>query len=220
MTDARRPAAGAAVREFGTALVLLVVGSGGALLLTGRTWQTIRVPRSRPLADVVVHATGRSLSGALVGLAVVALTGVAAVLATRGQVRRFVGMVLLIDGVALAVVATTLMRRVSDARALQIVADSRSGIGTDSGAVSVQSHPVWAAACAGAAVAVILGAALIAARGHRWSEMSARYEAPASREVTAGTDSLEPAVASIGPVSDARIWDALDRGQDPTGHDD
>jgi hypothetical protein len=55
-------------------------------------------------------------------------------------------------------------------------------------------------AAAGALLA--LTGALVGARGARWPALGARYDAPA------------------GPPSDADLWRAMDRGEDPTaGHD-
>src|SRR5579875_3882920 len=86
---------------FALALLLDLVGAGGALLLATRDWQTITTPRPSPLHADVLHITGRTVDTAPTALALVALAGVVAVLATRGIVRRVVGVVLALAGVGL-----------------------------------------------------------------------------------------------------------------------
>ena len=67
---------------------------------------------------------------------------------------------------------------------------------------AVQEHPVWRLLVIAGALPVLAAGAAAVARGARWSEMSARYEAPG-------------AVREKDP--DVALWDALDQGEDPTG---
>ena len=62
--------------------------------------------------------------------------------------------------------------------------------------------------------AVLLGSLLVLAagllvvvRGRAWPALGRRYEAPAARPVPAPT---------VGPTGDRDVWEALDRGEDPT----
>jgi hypothetical protein len=48
-------------RRFGAALGLVALGGAGALLTSGRAWQTVTASRPRPFADVVVSVGGRTL---------------------------------------------------------------------------------------------------------------------------------------------------------------
>jgi hypothetical protein len=50
---------------------------------------------------------------------------------------------------------------------------------------------------------VLAAGVLTVARGRRWAGMSAAYRTPAAR-------------AEVAPVTDKGVWDALDRGEDPT----
>src|SRR4051812_39543684 len=86
---------------FAAALLLDLVGAAGALLVATRHWQTITTPRPAPLHDDVLGLSGRTVDAAPTALALVALAGVVAVLATRGVVRRVVGGVLTLAGLAL-----------------------------------------------------------------------------------------------------------------------
>jgi uncharacterized membrane protein (TIGR02234 family) len=73
--------------------------------------------------------------------------------------------------------------------------------------VAVTHRPLLATA--GAAVTALAGT-VVTARGRRWAALSRRYETPATRD-QAAVDDPAPATAP-GP----ELWDALDRGEDPT----
>ena len=60
----------------------------------------------------------------------------------------------------------------------------------------------WAVVVVVAGLLVALGGALTLARGRSWSGMGSSYEAPAAK--------------AQDPVGDKGVWDALDRGDDPT----
>jgi hypothetical protein len=158
----------------------------------------------------------------LVGLALAALAGAGALLATRGTVRRVLGGLLALAGAALA--ATAVLARTG-------LDPGRAGAGA----------MVWPAACV-LGGAMIIAAGLTAARhGHRWPAMGSRYERgrvpPPPADVGAGAGPLAaagrnrgetpgeivgagPAPAEIAspvePVDTRAAWEALDRGEDPT----
>lgn len=189
-------------RMFGIALATDLVGSAGALLLAGRTWQSVVVPRRRPFDDDVLHLSGRTLDGAVTGLALVALAGIVAVLATKGVARRIVGVSIALSGVLLGWRAMSGLERISASRALSFVTGARGSVGVDSSSVPrVSTEPAWPILTAGAAVLVVAAGVLVALRGAGWSAMSSRYEAPA---------------AASRPQGDEAMWSALDRGDDPT----
>ena len=77
---------------------------------------------------------------------------------------------------------------------------------TESGAVSPDAGSGGVSRDAGSGAAP----AGVTARGRRWPAMGARYErsATADRPAPAGADR---------PRAPAEIWDAIDRGTDPTG---
>lgn len=192
--------------RFVGALGLIVLGGAGALLASGRAWQTVTVPRPRPFADAVVDASGRTLEPAVAALGVVALAGVVAVLATRGIVRRIVGGLLVAAAIGLAWAAVAGLQAVSAARARSLVTDARTAAGLDPArAPHVAVHAVWPGLVLLCALAVLLGAAAVTAWGHRGLALSSRYEAPAAR-----------ANAEAQRTSSA-LWSDLDRGHDPTG---
>ncbi len=66
----------------------------------------------------------------------------------------------------------------------------------------VHSLPAWRVVTIVAAVPITLSGLVAAVRGNHWSVMSAKYDAP-------GTPRQQD--------PDVALWDALDRGDDPTG---
>jgi uncharacterized membrane protein (TIGR02234 family) len=190
--------------EFGLALVLDLVGAAGALLVALRTWQVVRTPRARPLPDDLLNLSGRTVDSASTALALVALAGVVAVLATRGLPRRIVGAVLALAGVGLVWRSLASGGAVSSSRARSLVEEHHKTVTVDAGVVPhVAVHEIWPVLSLICGVLVVAAGALIAARGHRWQGMSARYEAQPARE-----DNPTKAAAAL--------WSALDRGEDPT----
>jgi hypothetical protein len=185
--------------RLGGALGLVLLGGAGALLASGRAWQTVTAPRARPFTDEVVNVSGRTLEPAIAALAVVALAGVVAVLATRGIARRFVGVALAGVAIAMAWPAVAGLRSVSAQRARSLVSDARTAAGLDPARPPrVAVHLVWPALTLLCVLAVFVGGIAVALWGHRWLVMSARYEAPAPQR------------------THATLWSDLDRGHDPT----
>jgi uncharacterized membrane protein (TIGR02234 family) len=190
-------------REFALALGLDVVGAGLALLFALREWQTVSTARAGRAPDVL-GLSGRTVDSASTAIALVALAGVVAVLATRGVLRRLVGALILLAGAGLVWRAATALSPVGAARARALVRDRHETVSTAGVAPHVEVHAIWPVLSLLCGVVVLASGALIARRGHRWQVMSARYEAaPAA----AGDDQAKAA---------ATLWRALDEGHDPT----
>jgi uncharacterized membrane protein (TIGR02234 family) len=187
---------------FGAVLVLVLLGGAGALLTSGRGWQTVTAPRPRPFADEVVDVSGRTLEPAVAALGVVALAGVVAVLATRGLARRVVGGLLGCAAIGIGWAAAAGLQPVSASRARSLITDSHTGAGLDpTRPPQVAVHATWPILALICAVAVLIAGVAIAAWGHRWVGLSGRYEAPfrADRQGTSAT-----------------LWTDLEQGYDPT----
>jgi len=189
-------------RAFALALLLDLVGAGGALLVSTREWQTLRVVRPAPLHEVVLGVNGRTVDSAPTAFALVALAGVVAVLATRGIVRRVVGGVLALAGVLLVWRAVLAADAVGDARARTLLADHRRSVDLTGLHPAVTTHAVWPVLTVVAGLLVVAGGGLIAWRGAQWQAMSRRYDAPDPEQESARTATT--------------MWTALDRGHDPT----
>ncbi len=174
----------------GLRLALLgCVLSGAVILLAGgRDWA--RVEYGGPART----ATGHELVGTLVPWGLVALAGVVAIAATRRWGRVPVGLALAACGSLVAAICLDLIRS-TEVRAWRATGDP--------GIQTLPAWPVhetawpWVTLAAGALLAAT--GLLVALRGPGWAGLGARYDAPAAR-----------------PRSAADLWEALDRGEDPT----
>jgi hypothetical protein len=162
--------------------VLAVAGAAGLVLFAaGRTWQASAADRPAPLPPQLVTVSGGALAPLLPALALVALAGAGALLASRGGGRRAVAVLLLICGVVMATAMIAVWPQVDGDRV---------------------GWPVLSVlGC------LVIGAAGVAAwlRSPGWPSMGSRYEAAASR---AAKPAAQP--------GNGQLWDALDRGEDPT----
>lgn len=117
-------------------------------------------------------------------------------LATRGRLRRVLGVLLGVLGLAVA-------------------AGGGYGLVADvGGAVSRQ----WPALCLLGGLLAAVGGWWTAARGGDWPAMGARYERPARTAPEAASAQSDPGGPPT-PLAGRRTteaWDALDRGEDPT----
>ncbi len=185
-------------RELRLAVLLVLAGSALVLLAAGRVWLDLVVPQAAPLPPRSVTRTGSQLVSALSPLGLLGLAGVAALAATRSRGRLLVGLLLLAGGAgAVATTVATLARGVAAA----LRADPQARGLTPTPGLGFTGWP-WLAVAGGVLLAV--GGLVVAVRGRGWAALSARYDAPQARQPRA----VEPAVAA---------WDALDRGEDPTG---
>lgn len=169
-------------------VVACLAGAGLALYAVTRVW-SVRVEQRTGLSDLRAEQTGAESQPWLIGLALVALAGAGALLATRGRVRRGLGVLLTLIGVGIAA-GGVLARVTLDAG--------------DAGAAAA----IWPVVSVLAGAVVAAGGVLAARHGHLWSAMSARYERGG---VPSGSAPAAPA-----PEDNRSLWDALDRGDDPT----
>ncbi|HEY3737201.1 MAG TPA: Trp biosynthesis-associated membrane protein [Jatrophihabitans sp.] len=192
--------------EFAGALVLLVAGAALALLFASFTWETLSVSREAPLGNLVLHVSGRQVDAAPTALALVALAGVVAVLATRGIWRRGIGVIVALDGLALIWRAAT--ASLSTDRAWAIIVEKLPSVGPANDSFgSSGSSGAWSAVTAACGVLVLLAGVTTAWRGAAWAGMSARY----SRT----PDPIEDAAAAQAKAN-ASLWNSLEHGDDPT----
>jgi LPXTG-motif cell wall-anchored protein len=206
----------------GLTVAVLAVAAGAGLVLLGasRVWWVEVVPRPAPLRPEEIAHTGSSLAPLLPALGLVALAGAGGLLATRRAARRLVGALLGVVAVALVV--------------------------TVAGAIRGAGPVWPAACLAGAALIGLAGGLAVgyggrwpemgaryrrnrpdAARAGATQESGAEG-APAGGDVGAGPSGP----ATVGAVdattvgrtgapttphlSTAELWDAVDRGDDPT----
>jgi Tryptophan-associated transmembrane protein (Trp_oprn_chp) len=177
-------------RGLATAVLACVGGSLLALFAGSRTWAVQVHLQSPPLPPLRVGETGMAELPWLSAVTLVALAGAGALLATRGRLRAVVGIVLLLSGLGVL---------------------SAGGYGL-AGIAGVRV--AWPLLCLPAGALVAGSGAVALRRGRTWPAMGARYERPAPvTEFGPEHDQVQ----RIGPSpSDVAMWDALDRGEDPS----
>jgi len=173
-----------------------LLGSGLVLVAVARTWVSYDVAALAPLPGRRIEVRGTALAPGLAALGWLGLAAVAALAATRGWGRQLVGLVLAACGVG--VIAMTAAVLADPAAAVR---DASPEGAPDRFPVSLGGGP-WGVV--GGGVLLLLAGLVITARGRRWSGMGARYDAP-------GPESSAPVAAT-----EAQVWQALDRGEDPT----
>jgi uncharacterized membrane protein (TIGR02234 family) len=226
-------------RQYGYALLAGAVGAGLILLAMRAQWAQAVFTPQKPLTAEVVSVSGNDLVPLAEALALAALAGLVAVIATRGVARRAVGALLALFGAgAGAAVLTT----VTDATVVSVAAgkvaspESAALSGTAAGSTTsgasgngalVLSNSAGHAIMSGAPwqAAVIIGALLIfaaglatALRGQDWPVMSARYDAPGARGAAAAGGAAGQGRAGR-PSDAASMWESLNGGEDPTEDD-
>jgi uncharacterized membrane protein (TIGR02234 family) len=194
------PAARAGGRELAAVAALCAVGGGMVLFAVGPTWVEVVAHRASPLPDVTLAVSGRTLAPLVAGLGVVGLAGVVGLLATRRWGRLAVAAIIALSGLGVLVNALTRLTAPGQAEARDLLDDAGRSAGA--AAVTATAHPGWPLLAAAGGLLLALGGLAALLRSRRWPTMSARYETPAAR-----TDR---------PRTDAAVWDALDRGDDPT----
>lgn len=198
-----QPSPGSVRRSLAAALFLGAAGAAVVLVAGGRTWSEGAAEAAQ--GAVQLEAGGRDVTGLPAALAVVGLAALVAVFAVRRVGRAVVAALLALSGAA---VVLTSVLGASDTAALRAEAARATGL-TQAGAEQV-THTVWPWLSAGGGL-LLLFAGLVALRyGHRWPGMSGRY------------DRGEPSAAArrrSSPADPGRpedLWNALDRGEDPT----
>ncbi len=171
------------------------------LVAAGLLWGASRLDWLRPVYDtplrgrVVVDVTGGTWQPVLVPLAVLALAGVAGVLATGGAARRVVGLLLGAAGIWALVLAA----RVSAVGPAAVAGLSGTpAAGRPAAVDALVSGPLLAGL---AGLALLAAGAALVVRGAAIPRLGARFSASAPRRA------LDP---------DRGLWDAQDAGVDLT----
>jgi uncharacterized membrane protein (TIGR02234 family) len=181
-------------RSYVRALAALAGGGGLALAAAQATWVT------SPAAGVGFSTsfTGSDLAPAVVACALVSIAGAVAVIATRGLVRRLLGVLLAVVSMVLVVGPARVLADPSGAARQSL---ARVAVGAADAAGPATTAWWWCALAAVGGAAVFVGSVSTLLHGRSWPVMAARYEAPAGGRGTATTPDA---------------WAQLDRGQDPT----
>jgi uncharacterized membrane protein (TIGR02234 family) len=233
-------------REYGAVLLAGAVGAGLILLAVKQRWAQAVFTPPKPLSPQVVNVSGADLVPLASALAIAALAGLAAVIATRGVLRRAAGVLLAVfgAGAGAAVTASVSAASVLSVAAGHIASPESAAVSGAAGSTTGGSSGGTAVVVSGAAghaimsgtpwrVAVLAGALLVflaglatVLRGPNWPVMSARYELPrrqGSGAAGAGPRAgAQPAAsaARARPRDSASMWESLSGGEDPTEGDD
>ena len=179
------------MRGLRLAALLALLGSALVLVAVSRPWVTWKVG-GLTISDLHVSRSGRQAEPGVAALGWAALAGVLALVVTKGWGRRVLGALLMLVG-------------------LIVVLKAGDWVLTSKGVtISLNKSPVarvrvargWPLLATIGGLFVVASGALAAARGHRWTGLGSSYEAPVARPVETATDK--------------GVWDALDRGDDPT----
>jgi uncharacterized membrane protein (TIGR02234 family) len=228
-------------REYGAALLTGAVGAGVILLSVRERWAQAVFTPPKPLSPQVVNVSGTDLVPLAGALAVAALAGLAAVIATRGVLRRVSGVLLAAFGAGAGAAVTVSVTAASvlsvaaghvaspESAAVSGAAGSTTG-GSSGGAAVVVSgaagHAImsgtpWRVAVLAGALLVFLAGLATALHGPRWPVMSARYEL-ARRQASGAAGPNVPGAAHAAspararPGDSASMWESLSGGEDPT----
>ena len=198
-------------RQFAVAVTLCAAAAAIALYAASRTWLVEVVPRPDPLPATTTARTGGSLVPLLPALALVGLAAAGGLLATRGKARTAVAGLLVLVGVGIPVSVSAAVTRTGVAVAWVLVAVLAGLIVAGVGTLAVR-------------------------RGRLWPTMGSRYERRDRRVDRPVVDTAIDDIAAIpgsgedgvrgNPTADnsgttpdvgaAMLWDAMDRGEDPT----
>ncbi|HEV7755035.1 MAG TPA: Trp biosynthesis-associated membrane protein [Mycobacteriales bacterium] len=179
---------GAARRELTVVVLFCLAGGLLALWATTRQWAVLSTPRPAPLPAVRGTVGGGDAAPLAAALTLVALAGAAALPAARGILRAGVGLLLLLSGAGIVAAGLAVLT---------------GGVPGESAVTEVRLTVAWPVLTMVGGAVVALAGLVTAIRGRRWSALGRRYEAPAVATRSHGSGGL---------------WDAQDRGEDPTGH--
>ncbi|WP_084655046.1 TIGR02234 family membrane protein [Nocardia altamirensis] len=209
---------GAAARKYPAGALVLLACAAAALWGASRmTWVTVTSSDglTEPRTD---HLNGGVWFGALTPLALVLLASIAAVLATRGWLRRILGVLIALVAAVAAVPAFALLTnsgKIAEraARLAELPARAQVGEATTAALPAVL-------ALLGALAAFAAGA-LLTRMPQGTARLSGKYDNPVSRRAAAAEQvsqqqRTEAATPGAGQLSERVLWDALDAGTDPT----
>jgi Tryptophan-associated transmembrane protein (Trp_oprn_chp) len=181
-------------RRLAVAVLCCAGAAGLAVFAASRTWATSTTLRPAPLPAIVTARTGADLLPILPALCLVAVAGAGALMATRGAPRAALGALLVLCGGGIVVSA--------GAAVLGGLADPGTGVTRH---LSVLAFAL-AALCVAAGVVITTVGVLAVRHRASWPSLGARFERRGGTVPRTGQDQ--------------RLWDAFDRGEDPTAGED
>jgi hypothetical protein len=177
---------------------LLLAACAGLAVTAALLWGASALVwyRVTPAGHAPVEFRGAQMAPSLTGVALVALAGVAGLVATGGMVRRVVAGLLGVAGVAMAWTGVRALTRTA-----ATIDGAPASLPAPGGPPALAITPAPLLAVAGGVVLLAVGAYVVL-REPRLSRLGARYAAPGKRP------------APVDP--DRAAWQDLDAGRDPT----
>jgi uncharacterized membrane protein (TIGR02234 family) len=197
-----------ATREKTVAALLAAAGAGLILMSDGRGWADATVTAPVHLS---VAATGSDLTSLPYALGLAGLAGAVALFAVRRVGRYLVGLVLLAAGLGTVAAVAAKLGRLDGA---DLARAAEQTLGAGAAQIGSVTNTAWPYVTIGGGVLVALGGVLTLARGRAWTGLSNRYEVAPAADAPASGPAAVPAPAA--EPSARELWDALNRGADPT----
>ncbi|MET9491420.1 TIGR02234 family membrane protein [Nocardia sp. NPDC006630] len=205
------------------AVALLAVAAALLWVASRMTWVSVEVI-SELGPPKTVHLSGATWFGALTPLALVLIATIAAVFATRGWLRRIIGVVVAVLAAVAAVPAYALLQgQGKTAERAGRLAELRTWehVGT------AQTSTLPAVLTMVGAVAAFLAGVLLTRMPSESARMSGKYDNPVFRKSEAAEQVAEHHAVQRAAESGSQdtppeqlsgrvLWDALDAGADPT----
>ncbi|MFG1797275.1 TIGR02234 family membrane protein [Nocardia sp. NPDC049149] len=208
----------ATARKYPAGALVLLAFAAAALWGAARmTWVT--VTSSDGLTETRTdHLNGGVWFGALTPLALVLLASIAAVLATRGWLRRILGVLIALVAAVAAVPAFALLTnsgKIADRAANLAELPARAQVGE----ATTAALPAVLALLG--ALAAFAAGALLTRMPQDTARLSGKYDNPVVRRAAAAEQvsqqqHTEAATLGATQLSERVLWDALDAGTDPT----
>ena len=190
-------------RELGSALVAAALSGGLALSAGGQEWASLTAVRRPPLPPVTVTVLGSDAAPLVPAAGLVLLAAAVALLAVRGLGRVAVGLLMALAGGVLAWSGVRIL-----IGGLTSAAARLPGLGGPRDtSVVVRVAAAWPVVALLAGMLGVGAGMLAVLRGRGWPGMGRRYERDAGADLPPRTDEDRAQAA----------WQALDRGEDPTG---
>jgi uncharacterized membrane protein (TIGR02234 family) len=190
-------------RQFGGVLAAAALAGGLALSAGGQEWASATEVRRPPLPPVTVAVLGSDAAPLVPAAGLVLLAAAVALLAVRGLGRVVVGLLMALAG---GVLGWSGLRVLIGGLASAVAALPGLG-GPGDTAVAVHVASAWPVLALLAGLLGVAAGVVTALRGRGWPAMGRRYERDAGAVLPARTDEDRAQAA----------WQALDRGEDPTG---
>jgi uncharacterized membrane protein (TIGR02234 family) len=196
--DAAAPRAGG----LRLALLLAVLGSGVLLVALGRTWAEAEGVSGLTIGTLVDRVSGQDLARGAQACAYASLAAGVALIALRGWGRVVIGVLLVGVAVGALVDLAPLLTSSGLTDRAQEVLSRCDDTGCSAQGTLPPRASGWPWVASAGALLVLLAGGLTVWRGRAWAGLGSSYDAPGAAP--------EPA------VTDKAVWDALDRGDDPT----